>query len=56
MAFDEQLPQGLTEQEARERLAQDGHNELPAARRRTLWRTLWDVVREPIGSRPYWPS
>ncbi len=40
--------QGLTEQEARERLAQDGYNELPAAKKRTFLHTLWEIVREPM--------
>ncbi len=40
--------QGLTEQEARERLAADGYNELPASRRRTIFHILLDVLREPM--------
>jgi P-type Ca2+ transporter type 2C len=40
--------QGLTEQEALERLAQDGYNELPSTRRRTILRILFEVVREPM--------
>lgn len=48
MRFDDRLLRGLTDQEARERLAQEGFNELPAAHKRTPWRMLWDVVREPM--------
>jgi Ca2+-transporting ATPase len=46
--FDENNLQGLTEQEVLERLAQDGFNELPAARKRTFLHILWEVVREPM--------
>ncbi len=46
--FTETNLQGLSDQEVRERLAQDGYNELPAARRRTLLHILWEVVREPM--------
>ena len=46
--FSETNLQGLTEQEARERLAQDGYNELPAARKRTFLHILLEVVREPM--------
>ena len=45
---DETIFQGLTEQEARERLAQDGFNELPSAKRRSFLHLLWEVVREPM--------
>jgi Ca2+-transporting ATPase len=44
----ETIFQGLTEQEARERLAQDGYNELPTAKRRSFLHLLWEVVREPM--------
>ena len=40
--------QGLTEQEARERLATDGYNELPATKKRTFLHILLEVVREPM--------
>ena len=33
--------QGLTEQEALERLAQDGYNELPSAKKRTFLHILF---------------
>ena len=40
--------QGLTEQEVRERLAQDGYNELPSANKRTFLHIIWEVLREPM--------
>ena len=46
--FDENNIQGLTEQEAFERLAQDGYNELPSSKRRTFLHILWEIVREPM--------
>src|SRR5512136_2792130 len=46
--FDENNIQGLTEQEALERLAQDGYNELPSTQKRTFLHILWEVVREPM--------
>ena len=39
---------GLTSTEAALRLAQDGPNELPAARRRNLLEETWQVVRQPM--------
>ena len=39
---------GLTSPEAERRLAHHGPNELSAARRRTLARQVWQVVREPM--------
>lgn len=39
---------GLTSAEAAERLSIDGPNELPTARKRTLLRQAWDVIREPM--------
>ncbi len=44
----ETIIQGLTESEARERLAQDGYNEIPSAQKRTFLHILWEVVREPM--------
>jgi Ca2+-transporting ATPase len=41
-------PRGLTQEEADERLREDGPNELPAARRRGLFAVFFDVVREPM--------
>src|SRR5512142_327665 len=46
--MDETNLQGLTEQEALERLAQDGYNELPSAKKRSLLHIILDVVREPM--------
>jgi Ca2+-transporting ATPase len=46
--FDEANLQGLTEQEALERLAQDGYNELPIAKKRTFFHILLEVIREPM--------
>jgi Ca2+-transporting ATPase len=46
--FDPAMQQGLTEQEARERLATDGYNELPSTKKRTFLHILLEVVREPM--------
>jgi Ca2+-transporting ATPase len=40
--------QGLTEQEARERLALDGYNELPSTKKHSFWHIFLGVVREPM--------
>ncbi|MDO8285546.1 MAG: cation-translocating P-type ATPase [Rhodoferax sp.] len=42
------MSDGLTDQEARQRLLRDGPNELPVSRPRGLWRLLVDVVTEPM--------
>ncbi|MGE5333786.1 MAG: cation-translocating P-type ATPase [Nitrososphaerota archaeon] len=39
---------GLTEQEAAERLRQEGYNELPSTRKRGILAVAWEVVREPM--------
>ena len=39
---------GLTEQEARERLAVDGYNELPSTKKRTVLHILLEVMHEPM--------
>ena len=39
---------GITSREAAERLAADGFNELPAAKKRNLLKQAWDVMREPM--------
>ncbi|MDE3186179.1 MAG: cation-translocating P-type ATPase [Acidobacteriota bacterium] len=39
---------GLTEAEAAARLRAEGFNELPAAGRRNLLATVWEVLREPM--------
>ncbi|MEF2554474.1 cation-translocating P-type ATPase [Aurantimonas sp. A2-1-M11] len=41
-------PQGLTSAEAASRLASEGFNELPRARRRSSLRIVFDVLREPM--------
>ncbi len=46
--YNETNLQGLTEQEALERLAVDGYNELPTAKKRTFLHILLEVVREPM--------
>jgi P-type Ca2+ transporter type 2C len=46
--FDETNLQGLTEQEAFERLAQDGYNELPSSKKRSFFHLLWEIIREPM--------
>ena len=45
---EDKILQGLTEQQALERLALDGYNELPAANKRTFLHIIWEVVREPM--------
>jgi Ca2+-transporting ATPase len=39
---------GLTEAEALERLAEDGYNELPSSKKRSLFLIVLEVVREPM--------
>jgi Ca2+-transporting ATPase len=39
---------GLAKQEAQHRLKQEGYNELPASRKRSLLTIAFDVVREPM--------
>ncbi|HEX2998519.1 MAG TPA: cation-translocating P-type ATPase [Anaerolineales bacterium] len=46
--LEQAMLQGLTEQEARERLAIDGYNELPSAKKRTFFHILLEVLREPM--------
>jgi len=46
--FDENNLQGLTDQEVMERLAQDGYNELPSAKKRSLLHIVFEIVREPM--------
>jgi P-type Ca2+ transporter type 2C len=47
-SLDHFLLEGLTEQQARERLATDGYNELPGAKKRTFFHILLEVIREPM--------
>ena len=42
------IQQGLTEQQALERLATDGYNELPTAQKRTFLHILLEVLCEPM--------
>lgn len=46
--FKEPNLQGLTEQQAFERLAQDGYNELPSTKKRTIFHMLLEVIKEPM--------
>src|SRR5512136_2409081 len=46
--FNETNLQGLTDQEALERLGEDGYNELPTSKKRTSLHILLEVVREPM--------
>lgn len=39
---------GLSESEAASRLQQEGYNELPSSKSRSILATAWDVVREPM--------
>ena len=41
-------PLGLSSDEAARRLAEQGPNELPQARRRTIWHIAGEVGREPM--------
>ena len=43
-----QALRGLDAQEAAARLKRDGFNELEAPVRRTVWRIVWEVLREPM--------
>ena len=46
--FDIASVTGLSEQEAGERLARDGHNELPSTKQRTIFAIAFEVMREPM--------
>ncbi|OPY12790.1 MAG: Calcium-transporting ATPase 1 [Syntrophus sp. PtaB.Bin001] len=39
---------GLSEAEAAKRLKEEGYNELPSSRRRSIWTIAFEVVREPM--------
>lgn len=43
-----EMVEGLSEKEAREILARDGYNELPAEKRGGFWVVLGEVLREPM--------
>ena len=44
----DEFAMGMTEAEVRARLAEDGFNELPSAKKRQVWHIAWEVVREPM--------
>ena len=46
--FDGRAVQGLSAREAAARLQEDGFNELPSSRRRSIFAIAFDVVREPM--------
>ena len=46
--LEQAIQQGLTEQQALERLATDGYNELPTTQKRTFLHILLEVLREPM--------
>ena len=46
--LEQAMLEGLTDQEARERLATDGYNELPGTKKRNIFHILFEVVREPM--------
>ena len=46
--FDIDSVKGLSEREAAERLLKEGYNELPASKKRSVSRIIFDVVREPM--------
>ena len=46
--FDIDSITGLTEHAASDRLRQEGHNELPSTKQRSLFAIAFDVVREPM--------
>jgi P-type Ca2+ transporter type 2C len=48
LAFDVQQVAGLTEVSAAQRLQEEGRNELPSSRRRTILAIALEVVREPM--------
>ena len=39
---------GLTAATAAQRLQEEGYNELPSSRQRSVWAIAWEVVREPM--------
>ncbi len=47
-AFDIKSIHGLSEPEAAVRLRQEGYNELPSSKRRSVWAIAWEVVQDPI--------
>jgi hypothetical protein len=54
-AIDLNTIRGLSEREAAERLKAEGYNELPSAKRRSLFAIALEVAREPMLSCPlFW--
>ncbi len=47
-ALDFQSITGLTESEAQKRLQVDGYNELPSAKKRSIFAIAFDVIKEPM--------
>lgn len=41
-------PRGLSDQDAAEKLRQDGYNELPSKKQRSILHILLEVMREPM--------
>lgn len=41
-------PSGISEAEASRRLKEEGGNEIPSSRGRSIFATIWEVVREPM--------
>jgi len=39
---------GLSEKEAAEKLAREGYNEIPSAKKRSFLAMVYDVIREPM--------
>jgi len=39
---------GLSEQEAADRLARDGYNEIPSAKKHSFWAIAFEIIREPM--------
>jgi len=46
--FDIRRIPSLTDEQAAQRLREEGYNELPSTHRRTVWAIAWEVVREPM--------
>lgn len=42
------VPSGLSESEVRQRIAEDGYNELPGSKSRNILTIAWNVVKEPM--------
>ena len=47
-SFDINSIMGHSEQEAAERLRREGYNELPSAKRRSIFAIAFDVMHEPM--------